>query len=73
MNLEQDMLLTQQVPDKIAAIAMDAKANCPHSGHKTEPPTPYGVGGSVMSRPYGYVQVGRIFSSAFRPKWSFDK
>ncbi|RMD00167.1 hypothetical protein EAY64_05435 [Aquitalea palustris] len=29
MSLEQDMLASQQVPDKIAAIAMDAKANCP--------------------------------------------
>ena len=28
-DLEQDMLLTQRVPDKIAATAMDAKANCP--------------------------------------------
>lgn len=29
MDLEQDMLLTQRVPDKLAAITMDAKANCP--------------------------------------------
>ncbi len=28
-DLEQDMLLTQRLPDKIASIMMDAKANCP--------------------------------------------
>ncbi len=28
-DLEQNMLLTQRLPDKIAAIMMDAKANCP--------------------------------------------
>jgi hypothetical protein len=28
-NLEQDMQMTQQIPDKIAAIALEAIADCP--------------------------------------------